>query len=46
MENARGVTLSSSEKRRQLFFTTSDETLSVIAMRASNPDRAPARIHG
>jgi hypothetical protein len=36
----------SEKKRRQLFFTTSDETLSVVAMCVSNPDRAPARIHG
>jgi hypothetical protein len=33
------------KKRRQLFIRSHDETLSVAAMRVSNPDRSPARIH-
>jgi hypothetical protein len=33
-------------KRRQLFIGVHSETLSVIAMRVSNPDRSSVRIHG
>jgi hypothetical protein len=32
-------------KRRQLFIRTHNETLSLIAVRVSNEDRSPARIH-
>jgi hypothetical protein len=32
-------------KRSQLFIRVHNETLSVVAMRVSNPDRSPARIH-
>jgi hypothetical protein len=34
------------KKRRKLFVATNDETVSVIAVRVSNPDCAPVRIHG
>src|SRR5438128_293571 len=34
------------DKRSQLFIRTHNETLSVVAMRVSNPDYSPARIHG
>jgi hypothetical protein len=34
------------EKRPQLFVGPHNEPLSIIAMRVSNPDRSPARIHG
>jgi hypothetical protein len=33
-------------KRSQLFIRTHNETFSVVAMRVSNPDCSPARIHG
>jgi len=33
-------------KRSQLFICAHNETLSVVAMRVSNEDRSPARIHG
>jgi hypothetical protein len=33
------------QKRRQLFIRMNNETLSVVAMCISNPDRSPARIH-
>jgi hypothetical protein len=33
------------QKRRQLLVRTHNETLSVVAMRVSNPDRSPAGIH-
>jgi hypothetical protein len=33
-------------KRRQLFIRTHNETLSIVAMRVSNPDRSPLRING
>jgi hypothetical protein len=33
-------------KRSQPFICTHNETLSVVAMRVSNPDRSPARIYG
>jgi len=36
---------SSVQKRRQLFIRTHNETLSVIAMRVSNPDRSPSLVH-
>jgi hypothetical protein len=32
------------EKRGQLFIRLHNETLSVVAMRISNPDRSPLRI--
>jgi hypothetical protein len=32
-------------KRRQLFIRTHNETLSVAAMRVSNPDRSPVGIN-
>jgi len=32
-------------KRSQLFICAHNETLSVTAMRISNPDRSPVRIH-
>jgi hypothetical protein len=32
-------------KRRQLFISTHYEAFSVAAMRVSNPDRSPVRIH-
>jgi hypothetical protein len=31
---------------RLLFISTHNETLSIAAMRISNEDRSPARIHG
>jgi hypothetical protein len=31
-------------KRRQLFIRTHNETLSIVAMRVSNPDRSPVGI--
>jgi len=34
------------QKRSQFFLRTHNETLSVAAMRVSNPDRLPARIQG
>jgi hypothetical protein len=34
------------KKRRQLFIRVHNETLSVVAMRVSNEDCSPARIHG
>ena len=34
------------QKRGQLFLRSHDETLPVIAMRISNPDRSPVGIHG
>jgi hypothetical protein len=33
------------QKRRQPFIRTHNETLSVAAMRVSNEERSPARIH-
>jgi uncharacterized membrane protein len=33
-------------KRRQLFISTHDETLSVVAIRVNNPDRSPLRFNG
>jgi hypothetical protein len=33
-------------KRRQLFIRMDNETLSIVTMRISNPDRSPGRIHG
>jgi hypothetical protein len=33
------------KKRRQLFIRTHNETLSVVPMRVSNPDRSPAGIN-
>jgi hypothetical protein len=33
------------EKRRQLFIRAHNETLSVVAMRVSNPDRFPVGIN-
>jgi len=33
-------------KRSQLFIRTHNETLSVVAMRVSNPDCSPVGIHG
>ena len=33
------------QKRRQLFIRTHNETLSVVAMRVSNPDRSPVGIN-
>jgi hypothetical protein len=33
-------------KRRQLFIRTHNETLSIIAVRVSNPDCSPSGIHG
>jgi hypothetical protein len=33
-------------KRHQLFICTHNETLSVVAMRVSNPDRSPVGIKG
>jgi hypothetical protein len=33
-------------KRSQLFIRADNETLSVAAMRVSNEDRLPVRIHG
>jgi hypothetical protein len=32
------------QKRRQLFIRVHNETLSVVAMRVSNPDRSPFAI--
>jgi hypothetical protein len=32
-------------KRRQVFIGTHNETLSVVAMRVSNPDRSPVGIN-
>jgi hypothetical protein len=37
---------SSSKNRRQLFIRSHNETLSVAAMRVSNPDGSPVRIKG
>jgi hypothetical protein len=34
------------QKRAQLFIRSHNETLSVTAMRVSNPDRSPAKIQG
>jgi hypothetical protein len=34
------------DKSRQFFIGTHNETLSVTAVRVSNEDRSPARIHG
>jgi hypothetical protein len=34
------------QKRSQLFVSTHNETLSVAAMRANNPNRSPFGIHG
>jgi len=34
------------QKRSQLFIRTHNETLSVVAMRVSNPDCSPVRIKG
>jgi hypothetical protein len=34
------------KKRSQLFVRSHDKTLSIIAVRVSNPDRVPARIDG
>jgi hypothetical protein len=34
------------EKRGQLFIRTHDETLSIVAMCVSNPDRSPVGING
>jgi len=34
------------QKRSQLFIRTHNETLSVAAMSASNPDRLPVTVHG
>jgi hypothetical protein len=34
------------EKRCELFFRSYNETLSVVAVRVSNPDRLPVGIHG
>jgi hypothetical protein len=33
------------KKRRQQFISVQNETLSVVAMRVSNPDRSPAGIN-
>jgi len=33
------------DKSRQLFIGSHNETLSVVAMRVSNPDRSPAEIN-
>jgi hypothetical protein len=33
-------------KRSQLFIGVHNKALTVAAMRVSNPDRSPARIHG
>jgi len=33
-------------QRRQLFIRSHNETLSIAAMRISDPDRLPARIYG
>ena len=34
------------QKRRQLFIRAHNETLSIAAMRVSNPDRSPLGING
>jgi hypothetical protein len=34
------------QKRSQYFIRVHNETFSVAAMRVSNPDRSPLRIHG
>jgi hypothetical protein len=34
------------DKRNQLFIRARNETLSIAAMRVSNPDRSPVQIHG
>jgi hypothetical protein len=33
-------------KRSHLFISSGDEPLSVVAVRVSNPDCSPVRIHG
>jgi len=39
------IAASSSHKRSQLFIRAHNETLSVAAMRVSNPDRSLLRVH-
>jgi hypothetical protein len=34
------------KKRSQLIISAHDETLSVVPMRVSNPDRSPVGMHG
>jgi hypothetical protein len=42
-EPGRGLWL---QKRRQLFISVHNETLSVVTMRINNPDRSHLRING
>jgi hypothetical protein len=34
------------QRKLYLFICSDNEALTVVAMRVSNPDRSPARIHG